>query len=95
MDLTLEAFQNWRKKALFLAKRGNLESELLLVAYIDSLDQTISTEQIEIFEALLSENDQNLFCWLMEFNPKAPNDSVTPPAEYLSLVKIIRTNYLK
>ena len=94
-NLTAEAFQNWRKKALFLAKRGNLESELLLVAYIEELDETVSEQETTLLEALLSENDQNLFCWLMKYNPKAPHDEVIPPAEYQPLIQTIRANYLK
>jgi len=88
-------FQNWRKKALFLAKRGNLESELLLVAHIDRFDETISNEEKAHFELLLSENDQNLLCWLMKFNPKAPDETVIIPDEYQVLIDQIRANYLK
>lgn len=94
-DLTPEAFENWRKKAQFLCKRGNLESELLLASYIDSLDQSVSAEQRTLFETLLNENDQNLFCWLMKFNPKAPNEEVSTPSEYQQLIEEIRANYLK
>lgn len=89
-----ETFGNWRKKALFLAKRGNIESELLIVAYVESLDQMPSTQQSRLLEQFLHENDQNLFCWLMKFNPKAPHEDVTIPKEYQSLIDEIRANYL-
>jgi len=93
-DTSNEAFSNWRKKALFLAKRGNIESELLIVAYIDSIGQMPSAQQTSLIEQFLHENDQNLFCWLMKFNPKAPLESVTIPSEYQPLIEEIRSNYL-
>jgi len=97
--LTGGEYENWRKKTLFLAKRGNLESELLLVDYINKLPNAISKQNAALFRALLDENDQNLLCWLMSFDPKAtpnvPSHSTLPPPKYLSLVKEIRANYLK
>lgn len=88
-------FNDWLRKMHFLCKRGNLESELLLIAYLDKLDDAITVEQQENLESLLQENDQNLMCWLMKFDPKHPNDSVVIPDEYLSLIDDIRTSYLK
>ncbi len=97
--ITGSEFENWYKKTLFLAKRGNLESELLLVDYINKLPNAISNQDATLFRELLDENDQNLFCWLMTFDPKetskTPTNSTLPPPKYLSLVKEIRANYLK
>ncbi len=93
--LTGSAFKNWRKKSLFLAKRGNLESELLLAKYLDSLKESIAIEKAELFRELLSENDQNLFRWLMTFDPKMPHKTVKSPEKYLPLIQEIRENYLK
>lgn len=97
--ITGSEFENWCKKTLFLAKRGNLESELLLVDYINKLPYAISNKNAVLFREFLAENDQNLFCWLMRFDPKAtsnvPSHSTLPPPKYLSLVKEIRANYLK
>ncbi len=92
---TQETFKNWRKKTLFLAKRGNLETELLLTNYIHQLDEHLSKEKANLIRKLLNENDQNLFCWLMAFDPKRPHATVLPPTEYQSLIHKIRTNYLK
>jgi len=87
-------FKSWRKKSLFLAKRGNLESELLLAKYLDSLEE-IDLEKANLFRKLLSENDQNLFRWLMTFDPKLPQEAVRPPDKYINLIQEIRENYLK
>ncbi len=102
-NLTGETFDNWRKKSLFLAKRGNLESELLLADYINKLPNNISSQDAALFRELLEENDQNLFCWLMTFDPRVtantaqntPLNSTLPPDKYSALVKEIRANYLK
>ncbi len=102
-DLTGEIFENWRKKSLFLAKRGNLESELLLADYINKLPNRISNQNAILFRELLEENDQNLFCWLMTFDPSittntaqsTPLNSTHPPDKYSALIKEIRANYLK
>ena len=95
LTITGNAFENWRKKSLFLAKRGNLESELLLVKHLDTLKEGISKEYAQLFRELLDENDQNLFRWLMTFDPKAPHEVVQSPDKYLSLLQEIRANYLK
>ncbi|MCF6253133.1 MAG: succinate dehydrogenase assembly factor 2 [Thiomicrorhabdus sp.] len=87
-------FNNWRRKSLFLAKRGNLESELLLAKFLEDLNE-ISTEKAQLFREFLSENDQNLFRWLMTFDPKTPHEAVRPPDKYLALIQEIRENYLK
>ena len=93
-SLTGNDFNNWRRKSLFLAKRGNLESELLLAKYLDDLTE-INIEKAQLFRALLNENDQNLFRWLMTFDPKMPHEAVKPPDKYLALLQEIRENYLK
>lgn len=43
-QLTTDAVEAQRRKMLFLSKRGNLESELLLVAFIEHLDLSPLTE---------------------------------------------------
>jgi succinate dehydrogenase flavin-adding protein (antitoxin of CptAB toxin-antitoxin module) len=94
LTLTGNKFDNWRRKSRFLAKRGNLESELLLAKYLDDLED-ISIEKALLLRELLSENDQNLFRWLMTFDPKMPHEAVKPPNKYLALIQEIRENYLK
>ncbi len=91
----LTEFEAKRRKLLFLCKRGNLESELLLIAFIETLDLKTSPEKNRLLESLLDENDQNLLCWLLKHNPQAPTEKVSIPSEYQALIEEIRLNYLK
>ena len=84
-----------RRKLLFLCKRGNLESELLLVAFVETLDLQISPERNQLFETFLTESDQNLLCWLLNHNPQAPTEKTNIPSKYRALIVEIRLNYLK
>ncbi|WP_019556606.1 FAD assembly factor SdhE [Thiomicrorhabdus arctica] len=83
-----------RRKLLFLCKRGNLESELLLIAFVEALDLQLSPQKNQLFETFLNENDQNLLCWLLKHNPQAPSQTVGIPTEYQALIDEIRLNYL-
>jgi succinate dehydrogenase flavin-adding protein (antitoxin of CptAB toxin-antitoxin module) len=91
----LADFEAWRRKLLFLCKRGNLESELLLITFVETLNLQISPEKNHLFETLLGENDQNLLCWLLKHNPQAPSEKLEIPCEYQALIEEIRLNYLK
>lgn len=88
-------FEARRRKLLFLCKRGNLESELLLIAFVGTLDLQLSPEKSQLFETFLGESDQNLLCWLLKYNPQAPTEKVGIPPEYQALIEEIRLNYLK
>ncbi|MGM0541665.1 MAG: succinate dehydrogenase assembly factor 2 [Pseudomonadota bacterium] len=88
-------FETTRRKLLFLCKRGNLESELLLIAFIETVDWPLSPEKIQLFELFLAESDQDLLCWLLKHNPQAPTEKVDIPAKYQALIAEIRLNYLK
>lgn len=91
----LADFEATRRKLLFLCKRGNLESELLLIAFIETVDWQISSEKIRLFELLLAESDQDLLCWLLKHNLQAPTEKVIIPSKYQDLIAEIRLNYLK
>ncbi|BCN93268.1 hypothetical protein THMIRHAM_10530 [Thiomicrorhabdus immobilis] len=84
----------WQKQSLFLCKRGNLETELLLQSYIHSLKPPLAIEKVELINQLLQESEQNLFHWLLLV--EASNlQSVRPlPKVYLQLIDEIRDNYL-
>jgi len=96
------SFELWQKKALFLCKRGNLESELLLKSYIHSLkeplpidnEEEIIKNKTQLIDQLLLETEQNLFHWLLNVQ----NSTTTPvnpiPSQFLHLIKEIRDNYL-
>lgn len=92
--MTSDNFTNWQKKTLFLCKRGNIETELLLQDYIQSLTPSAPSAQKNLIDALLNESEQNLFHWLLG----TQNSTIKPvepvPDQYLSLISEIRHNYL-
>ena len=86
----------------FQCKRGNLETELLLVAYIEKLVDK-SAEQVRCFENLLTESDQDLFYWLLKKSIATQNSQQNTsknqayggvPEQYQNLIADIRNNYL-
>lgn len=79
----------WRKKALVLSKRGNIETELLLTSYVESLSRPTPQKRL-LLEAFLNENDQTLFNWLL----KGEGSEIEMPGHYQSLIREIRDNYL-
>lgn len=86
----------WRKKALMLSKRGNIETELLLVKYIEDLASPTAQKRI-LLEQFLNENDQNLFNWLI--HPDEAVNGVSDalnevPTHYKALITEIRDYYL-
>lgn len=97
-----ESQQACLNRLKFQCKRGNLETELLLVAYIEKLaDQP--AEQIRCFENLLTESDQDLFYWLLpqsmatqdlQQKPTKNKANNRVPAQYQNLIADIRDNYL-
>lgn len=79
--------QAWLNKLRLAARRGNLETELLLNAFIDKqLTSCTESSRFEAFSQLLEQDDQTLFDWLM--HPDAC------PADYQPLVLKIRQTYL-
>jgi len=88
------SFKVWQKHALFLCKRGNLETELLLQSYIHSLKPNLPNEKIELINNLLQESEQNLFHWLL-LTKSSNSKPVSPlPNGYVELISEIRDNYL-
>ncbi len=56
------AFRAWR--------RGFREADLVLGPFADQVGPTLSTEELDLFEALLMEdNDHTLYAWIIETAP--------------------------
>lgn len=88
----VENEQAWLNRILFLCKRGNLETELLLSAYAPSLIKAPASQK-QLFEFFLQESDQHLFAWLLNpHDSDSPQPSTRP--EYRALILTIRNNYL-
>lgn len=94
-DMELQqSFELWKRQMRFAAKRGNLETELLLVNFINQL-QSYPQEDRKRLQQLLTQSDQDLFRWLLhtpEQSDPAGVDSI--PAHFRSLIQQIKTVYL-
>ncbi|WP_373016873.1 succinate dehydrogenase assembly factor 2 [Thiomicrorhabdus sp.] len=84
--------QTWLKRMQFLCKRGNLETELLLSAFVPTLENAPREKKLQ-FESLLQESDQNLFNWLLAIQtPTTASGHI--PEHYQAIINEIRNNYL-
>ncbi|MEM1077526.1 MAG: succinate dehydrogenase assembly factor 2 [Pseudomonadota bacterium] len=59
-------------------RRGIKEMDLILGPYADANLANMSAEEVEEFDALLKENDQDLYQWV--------SGQATPPAEFAALI---------
>ncbi|MHA6262721.1 succinate dehydrogenase assembly factor 2 [Arenibacterium sp. CAU 1754] len=59
-------------------RRGIKEMDIILSAYADAHLTTMSTEQLDRYDALLSENDQDLYQWV--------TGQVAPPEAHADLI---------
>ncbi|WP_424974094.1 succinate dehydrogenase assembly factor 2 [Dinoroseobacter sp. S124A] len=59
-------------------RRGIKEMDLILGPYADANLASMSAEEVEEFDALLKENDQDLYQWV--------SGQAAPPAEFAALV---------
>lgn len=100
MPSTITRYQNQQaclNRITFQCKRGNLETELLLIAYVEKCIKPIfdQSEKTVLFEALLNESDQALFNWLLPHSPETKNQAMSViPVQYRTLIADIRNNYL-
>lgn len=79
---TLKTAEFKKKQLQWQCRRGMLEIDLILNRYLsNSYIEAEEAEQV-IFESLLSENDQQLFLWLM--------GREEAPAKYFDLVEKLR-----
>ncbi|MEE9455132.1 MAG: succinate dehydrogenase assembly factor 2 [Paracoccaceae bacterium] len=63
-------------------RRGTKEMDMILGQYADSALTVISENTLNLYEALLHENDQDLYLWV--------SDQQKPPTEFSSMINIIR-----
>jgi antitoxin CptB len=65
--------QEFNKQEIFWhSRRGMLELDLLLVPFAEQVFESLSYRDQMLYSALLEEEDQDLFTWLMQRSP--PND---------------------
>lgn len=73
-----------KKKLSWQCRRGMLELDLLLQAFLEKRLDSLSDSEIHLFESLLNQSDPQLFAWLMGHE--------LAPEEYKELVACIRND---
>lgn len=69
-------------------RRGMKEMDLILGAYADGPLADLSGELLDLYEAMLNENDQDLYIWVTaRLNPGA--EKPTGPTELAAILNII------
>jgi antitoxin CptB len=58
-----------RKRLYWHSRRGMWELDLLLIPFLEQRYDTLDPDDQEAFRALIDEEDQDLFVWLMRREP--------------------------
>lgn len=76
-----------RQKARFAwhCRRGMLELDLILQRFLEQSLEQLSSQQLKVFDSLLTCTDPELFAWFM--GHEEPEDR-----EFKEIVALIRTN---
>ena len=59
-------------------RRGIREMDIILVAYAEQRLDALSEDELDTYDAMLEENDQELYAWV--------TGRVEPPARYASMI---------
>jgi len=65
-------------------RRGTKEMDMILGPFSDQRLEALTPEQLAAYEALLVENDQDLYQWM--------SARIAPPPEHAEITEIIRAN---
>lgn len=77
----------WRKRLSYRSwHRGCKETDLVLGRYCDRTLDSMNAAQMALFEALLDEDDADIWNWLIEKTP-------CPKAEYAPLLAELRHSH--
>lgn len=63
-------------------RRGTKEMDMILGPYSDTEIALLSAAALELYEALLNENDQDLYVWMSR--------QTDPPVEHLEIIETIQ-----
>ncbi len=63
-------------------RRGTKEMDMILGPYSDTEIVKLSGETLELYEALLNENDQDLYVWMSRQS--------VPPVEHVEIIEVIQ-----
>lgn len=63
-------------------RRGTKEMDMILGPYSDTEIAKLSGETLELYEALLNENDQDMYVWMSR--------QAVPPLEHVEIIEVIQ-----
>ena len=63
-------------------RRGIKEMDLILTKFSETQLHTLSDSELDLYDALLSENDQDLYQWV--------TDQAPPPEQFLGLISNVK-----
>ncbi|MEX5727242.1 antitoxin CptB [Rhodovulum iodosum] len=64
--------------------RGTKEMDIILGHFADDRLDALSPDDVELFDALLAENDHDLYQWVTR--------QMTPPARYAAMIDTVATH---
>ena len=64
-------------------RRGTREMDLLFGQFADGALENLSSQQLDEFEALMNENDQDLYLWI--------SGAIETPEELLPAIQLVRS----
>lgn len=63
-------------------RRGIKEMDMILIRYSDARLDALAAPELDLYDALLAENDQDLYQWV--------SGQMTPPARFAPVIADIR-----
>jgi antitoxin CptB len=68
--MSIDALDSRRKRLLYRSRyRGFLESDILFRRFAESMLARLTAMQLDRYEALLKESDQDLYAWIIGQRP--------------------------
>ena len=68
-------------------RRGIKEMDLILMAYSDAHLETMSADELDLYDSLLKENDQDLYQWV--------TGQVSAPEKFAPMIQVISQSLQK
>ena len=65
-------------------RRGTREMDLILGSFCDARAASLDLSELDLFETLLGENDQDLYLWV--------SGQSSPPQQYTELIETIQAH---
>lgn len=72
-----------RRMSMRSMRRGIREMDIILMRYAQTRLDALDADQLDIYDALLEENDHDLYQWV--------SGQVAPPAHYAAMIDDIAT----